>query len=71
MTKRLSFSLDLNANDIDALQTVLANPRAVAMAVAPNDPWEHARIVDVLCEMADSVAAAIKPDVDDECREAE
>jgi hypothetical protein len=71
MTKRLSFSLDLNANDLDALQAVLANPRAVAEAVAPNDPWEHARIVDVLCEMADSVAAAIKPDVDDGCREAE
>ena len=68
MTKRLSFSLDLNANDFDALQAVLANPRAVAVAVAPNDPWEHARIVDVLIEMADSVAAAMKADVDGECR---
>ncbi|MGY2162072.1 hypothetical protein HX799_09160 [Pseudomonas tolaasii] len=67
MTKRLSFSLDLNANDLDALQAVLANPRAVAVAVAPNDPWEHARIVDVLIEMADCVAAAIA-DVDGECR---
>ena len=38
------------------------------MAVAPNDPWEHARIVDVLIEMADCVAAAMKADVDGECR---
>lgn len=64
MTKRLSFSLDLNANDLDALQTVLANPRAVAMAVAPNDPWERARIVDVLVEMAESVATAMKSAAD-------
>ncbi|MEE4127572.1 MULTISPECIES: hypothetical protein [Pseudomonas syringae group] len=66
MTKRLSFSLDLNVNDLDALQTVLANPRAVATAVEPNDPWEHARIVDVLVEMAGSVAAAMKPAVEAE-----
>ncbi|NNJ16767.1 hypothetical protein CSV86_016935 [Pseudomonas putida CSV86] len=63
MTKRLSFSLDLNANDFDALQAVLANPRVVAAAVAPGDPWENARIVDVLVEMAESVAAAMKPAV--------
>ncbi|OPK01709.1 hypothetical protein BZ164_25965 [Pseudomonas veronii] len=68
MTKRLNFSLELNANDLDALQTVLANPRVVAAAVAPNDPWEHARIVDVLIEMADKVAAAMTADVDGECR---
>lgn len=64
MIKRLSFSLDLNANDYDALQTVLANPTVVATAIAPNDPWEHARIVDVLVEMAESVAAALKPAMD-------
>ena len=66
MTKRLSFSLDLNANDFDALQAVLANPRVVATAIAPNDPWEHARIVDVLLEMAGIVAVAMKPAVDGE-----
>lgn len=60
MTKRLSFSLDLNANDFDALQAVLANPEAAAAAVAPTDPWERARIVDVLIEMAESVAAVAK-----------
>jgi hypothetical protein len=64
MTKRLSFNLDLNANDLDALQTVLANPRAVATAVAPSDPWEHARIVDVLVEMAGTVAVALEPTMD-------
>ena len=63
MTKRLSFSLDLNANDFDALQAVLANPRVVAAAVAPGDPWENARIVDVLVEMSESVAAAMKATV--------
>lgn len=66
MTKRLSFSLDLNANDFDALQTVLANPRVVAAAIAPNDPWEHARIVDVLVEMAGNVAIAMKTKADGE-----
>lgn len=66
MTKRLSFSLDLNANDFDALQAVLANSRAVAAAVAPNDPWERARIVDVLVEMAGSVAAGMESAVYDE-----
>lgn len=64
MTKSLSFSLDLNANDLDALQTVLANPRAVAAAVAPNDPWESARIVDILIEMAGIVATAAKLSVE-------
>ncbi|MBI6705129.1 hypothetical protein [Pseudomonas viridiflava] len=64
MTKRLSFSLDLNSNDFDALQTVLANPRAVAAAVGPNDPWESARIVDILIEMAGIVATAAKLSVE-------
>lgn len=66
MTRRIILNLDLNENDLDALQAVLANPRAVAVAVAPNDPWEHARIVDVLVEMAGSVADAMKPEVDGE-----
>jgi len=34
--------------------------------ITPNDPWQHARIVDVLVEMAGSVAIAMKPAVDDE-----
>jgi hypothetical protein len=66
MTKRLNFSLDLNANDFDALQAVLANPKVVATAVARNDPWEHSRIVDVLVEMAGNVAASIKAVADGE-----
>lgn len=59
MTRLITLNLDLNENDFEALQAVLANPRAVAAAVAPNDPWEHARIVDVLVEMAGSVTAAL------------
>lgn len=66
MTRRIALNLDLNENDLDALQAVLAKPKAVAVAVAPNDPWEHARIVDVLVEMAGSIADAMKPEVDGE-----
>ena len=66
MTRRITLNLDLNENDLDALQAVLAKPRAVAVAVAPTDPWEHARIVDVLVEMAGSIAVAMKLTVDGE-----
>jgi len=71
MTKRLSFSLDLNANDFDALQTVLANPRVVASAVVLNDPWEHARIVDVLIEIAECMTAVMKPVAAGECKQSD
>lgn len=71
MTNRLIFSLDLNANDFDALQAVLKNPRVVATAVAPDDPWERARILDVLIEIEESMAAAVKPVMAGEYRQSD
>ncbi len=51
MTVRTTFSLDLNANDRDALRTLLERAEAVAQAAAPRDPREQARIVDLLAEI--------------------
>lgn len=51
MTVRISFVLDLNENDRDALRTLLNQPIAVAKASAPNDPREQVRIVDLLAEL--------------------
>ncbi|WP_185966335.1 hypothetical protein [Ectopseudomonas mendocina] len=51
MTVRTTFSLDLNANDLDALRTLLERAEAVAQAAAPRDPREQARIIDLLAEM--------------------
>ncbi|AYW42603.1 TPA: hypothetical protein ACKPYC_001429 [Pseudomonas aeruginosa] len=59
MTRRITLNLDLNENDLDALQLVLANPAVIAKAVAPNDPREQIRIVDVLAEMAGGIAEAL------------
>ncbi|WP_289931052.1 hypothetical protein [Pseudomonas aeruginosa] len=59
MTRRIILSLDLNENDLDALQMVLANPAAIARSVAANDPREQIRIVDVLAEMAGGVSEAL------------
>ncbi|WP_137819869.1 hypothetical protein [Pseudomonas sp. 2FG] len=58
MTRRITLSLDLNENDLDALQIMLANPAAIARSVAPNDPREQIRIVDVLAEIARGVTEA-------------
>lgn len=51
MTVRTTFSLDLNANDRDALRTLLERAEAVAQAAAPRDPREQARIIDLLAEI--------------------
>lgn len=59
MTRRITLNLDLNENDLEALMAVLASPAAVAKAVAPSDPREQIRIVDVLAEMAGGVAEAL------------
>ncbi len=55
MTRRITLNLDLNENDLDALQAVLSNPASVAKAIAPSDPREQIRIVDVLAEMAEAL----------------
>lgn len=59
MTRRITLSLDLNENDLDALQIMLANPAAIARSVAPNDLREQIRIVDVLAEIARGVTEAL------------
>ncbi|MDH0625931.1 hypothetical protein N5C38_25460 [Pseudomonas chengduensis] len=59
MTRKITLNLDLNENDLDALQAVLSSPAAVARAIAPSDPREQIRIVDVLAEMAGGVAKAL------------
>jgi hypothetical protein len=51
MTVRTTFILDLNANDRDALRTLLERAEAVAQAAAPRDPREQARIIDLLAEI--------------------
>lgn len=51
MTVRTTFILDLNANDRDALRTLLERAEAVALAAAPRDPREQARIIDLLAEI--------------------
>ncbi len=56
MTVRTTFSLDLNANDLDALQTLVDHPKAVAAAATPHDPREQARIIDVLAEIKSQIA---------------
>lgn len=59
MTRRITLNLDLNENDLDALQVVLANPAAIARSVAPNDSREQIRIIDVLAEMAGGLTEAL------------
>jgi hypothetical protein len=59
MTRKITLNLDLNENDLDALQALLSSPAAVAKAIAPSDPREQIRIIDVLAEMAGGVAKAL------------
>ncbi|MFN9528351.1 MAG: hypothetical protein ACK561_06700 [Pseudomonadaceae bacterium] len=58
MTRKITLNLDLNENDLDALQAVLCSPAAIAKAIAPSDPREQIRIIDVLTEMAGGLAKA-------------
>ncbi|SNT03176.1 MULTISPECIES: hypothetical protein [Pseudomonas] len=51
MTIQIKLSLDLNANDIDALRTLVDHPEAVAAAAALHDPRLQARIIGVLAEI--------------------
>ena len=59
MTRKITLNLDLNENDLDALQALLSSPAAVAKAIAPSDPREQIRIIDVLAEMAGGVTKAL------------
>lgn len=59
MTRQIKLQLELNENDLDALMQLLANPAAAAEAVAPKDPRQQMRIVDVLTVVVCGVSQAI------------
>ena len=53
---RLRPTIDLSYGDQEVLQRVLAEPRAIADALAPDDAREHSRIIGVLEELAQAFA---------------
>ena len=53
---RLQPIIDLSYGDQEVLQRVLAEPRAIADALAPDDAREHSRIIGVLEELAQAFA---------------
>ncbi|MCY1298999.1 hypothetical protein D9M68_550490 [compost metagenome] len=58
-TQRLRVELDLNLGEQEVLQRILAEPNKIAHALAPNDPREAARIVDVISELAAACAQSL------------
>lgn len=56
MTQRLRPTIDLNIGEQEVLQRVLAEPRRIADALAPDDAREHSRIIGVLEEVAAAFA---------------
>lgn len=55
MTRKLSIELELNANDLDALEHLLEQPERLAESVAAQDPRERSRMVYVLRELASAI----------------
>lgn len=55
MTYRLSIELDLNYNDLDALECLLEQPEKLAESVAAKDPHLRSRMIHVLMELATAV----------------
>lgn len=53
---RLRPTIDLSYGDQEVLQRVLAEPRAIADALAPDDAREHSRIIGALEELAQAFA---------------
>ena len=53
---RLRPTIDLSYGDQEVLQRVLAEPRAIADALASDDAREHSRIIGVLEELAQAFA---------------
>ena len=53
---RLRPTIGLSYGDQEVLQRVLAEPRAIADALAPDDAREHSRIIGVLEELAQAFA---------------
>ena len=56
---RLRPTIDLSYGDQEVLQRVLAEPRAIADALAPDDAREHSRIIGVLEELAQAFAEVL------------
>jgi hypothetical protein len=56
MTQRLRPTIDLSYGEQEVLQRVLAEPRKIADALAPDDVREHSRIIGVLEEVAAAFA---------------
>lgn len=55
---RLHPVIDLSYGEQEVLQRVLAEPRKIADALAPDDVREHSRIIGVLEEVAQAFAEA-------------
>ncbi len=53
---RLRPTIDLSYGDQEVLQRVLAEPRRIADALAPDDARQHSRIIGVLEEVATAFA---------------
>ena len=53
---RLRPTIDLSYGDQEVLQRVLAEPRRIADALAPDDAREHSRIIGVLEEVDEAFA---------------
>jgi len=53
---RLRPTIDLSYGEQEVLQRVLAEPRKIADALAPDDVREHSRIIGVLEEVAAAFA---------------
>lgn len=53
---RLRPTIDLSYGDQEVLQRVLAEPKKIADALAPDDAREHSRIIGVLEEVATAFA---------------
>lgn len=53
---RLRPTIDLNIGEQEVLQRVLAEPRRIADALAPDDARQHSRIIGVLEEVAQAFA---------------
>ena len=53
---RLRPTIDLSYGDQEVLQRVLAEPRAIADALASDDAREYSRIIGVLEELAQAFA---------------
>lgn len=66
LTRNFKISLDLNENDLEAIQTVLAKKTAVAKVVAPADCRLQARIVDVLDDISLELAQVLVQEVSTE-----